>query len=246
MLLSMQLFSAYQFKNYIPFIEELGKQGYDAVEGYPAVFEDRKAVRAALDKAGMTMPSVHMPLSFLERDFDNSISLAREFGVATFYVPGTEPDDKLVTVADWTAFAERLNAACNKVRDVGFNLGWHNHWHEFARLEDGRAIMEVILTAAPDIEWQADITWVNEGGEDPFEWTGRYANRVTSLHFKEIAAHKEGEGPLGHLLDWSAYFSPERSAKVKYLVVEHEAQPTMESLYAFSREISEKYKTINS
>ncbi|KXU38115.1 hypothetical protein AXK11_01375 [Cephaloticoccus primus] len=243
MLLSMQLFSTHRFQNYVQFIKNLGEMGYDAVEGYPANFEDRHNIRAALDGAGMTMPTVHMGLPMLEDEFDTALGICRDLGVKTIYVPGYDTS-KFKTVADWSAFARRLGEVGKRVQDAGFGYGWHNHTDEFKRLEDGRYIMEVLLDEAPNIEWQADIAWVDKGGADPLELTGKYSNRVTALHFRELTQHSESAGPLGRLLDWDAYFAPERNSKIKLIVVEHEAQPTAESLYRFAKELADTYKTI--
>jgi len=244
MLLSMQLFSAHKFKNYVQFIEVLGKMGYDAVEGYGANFEDIKGTRTALDKAGITMPTVHMGLPLLEEDFNKGLSICRDLGVGTIYIPGIAEASNMTDVATWTAFARRLGEVGKRVQDAGLNYGWHNHWDEMKVLEDGRRIIEVLLDSAPNIEWQSDITWVAEGGADPLELTGRYSNRVTALHFRELAQSAAAPGALGRLLAWDAYFAPERGSKIKTIVVEHEAQPTVESLYAFSQEIADIYKTL--
>jgi len=244
MLLSMQLFSAHKFKNYAEFIAVLAKMGYDAVEGYGANFEDVKSTRAALDKAGIRMPTLHMGLPLLEEDFDKGVGICRELGVETIYIPGIAETDKMTDVAAWTAFAQRLGEVGKRVQDAGLNYGWHNHWDEMKVLEDGRRIIEVLLDSAPNIEWQSDITWVAEGGADPLELTGRYSNRVTALHFRELAQSPTGPGALGRLLAWDAYFAPARNSKIKTIVVEHEAQPTVESLYAFSQEIADTYKTL--
>jgi len=150
----------------------------------------------------------------------------------------------MADVAVWTAFAQRLGEVGKRVQDAGFNYGWHNHWDEMKVLEDGRRIIEVLLESAPNIEWQSDITWVAEGGADPLELIGRYSDRVTALHFRELAQTPTAPGPLGRLLAWDAYFAPERGSKIKTIVVEHEAQPTVESLYAFSKEIADIYKTL--
>jgi len=243
MILSIQLFCAHKFKTYIPLIEEAGKMGYDAVEAYSANFEDRKNIRLAMDKAGVTMPTIHMPLELIESALNKAVEVARDFGVQTMYVPGVHgaPTD----FAGCAALARRLSEAQKKVTDLGFGFGWHNHTHELGhRVEDGRTVMEVLLTEAPTIEWQSDITWVAEGGGDPLEWTGRYSNRVTSLQFRDLAQSPTAPGPLGHLLAWDAYFAPERNSKISTIVVEHEAQPTVESLYAFAKEIADTYKAL--
>jgi len=249
MLMSIQLFSAFKFKNYPKLISELGAMGYDAVEGFFDLFEDTKTIRSALDKANMSMPTIHMPLEMLENGLATALKISREFGVNTLYAPWLEPSDRPTNSAGWSDLAKRLETVGKQVTDHGFGFGWHNHDFEFIRLEDGRTGMEILLEQAPELEWEPDLAWVFRGGADPLPWIEKYGKRITAAHFKDVApnwnqaqewgkddnniATRSADDPAEYtggwanpgtgILDWKAYFSALKThTHIKVLAAEHD------------------------
>jgi sugar phosphate isomerase/epimerase len=92
----------------------------------------------------------------------------------------------------------------------GIRFGWHNHDFEFVALGDGGMPMEILLDNAPEISWEADLAWIARAGRDPLDYVRRYANRLTSVHVKDIAPEgtnldEDGWCDLGAgVMDWPA------------------------------------------
>jgi len=247
MLLSMQLYSTRNFNNYHQFIAELGRLGYDAVEGFSDLFGEADAIRASLNAAGMTMPTAHIGFDMLEGDIDATRQLCQTLGITTIYAPWLAEDERPKTQAGWSALAKRLSAIDENLAASGLNFGWHNHDFEFFPLPGGKTGMEVLLDEAPDLEWECDVAWVVRGGEEPIKWIERYAERITAAHFKDIAPAGEREDEDGWadpgtgVLNWQTIFATlKNKTRIKLLVAEHD-NPSDSS--RFARQAIETYRS---
>lgn len=229
MQLSLQLYSARFATPYADVIRRLGALGYDAAEGFFGVFDDLPALRAALDETGVAMPSLHVPLDRIEADPQNVSELAAEVGATMIFAPSLAPDQRPVDAEGWRSFAARLVAAQKAMAARGLGFGWHNHDFEFRPLPDGQIPMQIILDAAPTIEWEADIAWIVRGGGDPLDWIDRHGKRITAVHLKDIApegekADEDGWADPGTgVMDWPAIIAALRThARVGLVVAEHD------------------------
>ncbi len=191
MLLSLQLYSARNHPTYADVIARLGALGYDAAEGFGDNFDDARATRAALDAAGLAMPSLHVALEQCETDPDGVADLAGVLGATRIFAPYLAPEDRPAEAQGWRDIAGRLARCHAAMAARGLAFGWHNHDFEIAPLADGEVPMEILLSEAPMIDWEADIAWIVRGGGDPLDWIARHGDRITAAHFKDIAP--EGE-----------------------------------------------------
>ncbi|WP_341212749.1 sugar phosphate isomerase/epimerase [uncultured Limimaricola sp.] len=229
MLLSLQLYSARNATPYADVIARLGALGYDAAEGFGGNFDDPRATRAALDAAGLSMPSIHVALEMCENDPDGVAELAGVLGATRIFAPFLMPEDRPTDAVGWREIAARL-ARCHAAmaaRDLAF--GWHNHDFEITPLTDGSVPMEILLEAAPMIDWEADIAWIVRGGGDPLDWIARHGQRITAAHFKDIApegekADEDGWADAGTgTLDWPAILAALKTQSAcEILVAEHD------------------------
>lgn len=229
MKLSLQLFSARDFTPYTDVIARLGVLGFDAAEGFPGVYGDAPGLRAALDAAGIGMPTLHVALDACEEDPAAVAALAATLGASAIYAPWIAPEDRPADAAGWHAFADRLAAAHEAITAKGLSFGWHNHDFEFVPTPDGQIPMEIILNRVPDLDWEADIAWIVRGGGDPLDWIARHGQRITAVHFKDVApggekADEDGWADPGTgIMDWHAIFAALKSnSRASVLVAEHD------------------------
>ena len=225
---SYQLYSSRNFPPLDATLNMLAALGYAQVEGYDGVYGDPEALKAALDGAGLAMPSGHFGLDMLENETARALAVARTVGMTAIYCPHIAADRRPADAAGWRAFGERLARAGRPFRDAGFAFGWHNHDFEFARLPDGSVPMAHLLDAAPGIGWEADIAWIVRGGGDPLAWIGRYRDRITGVHVKDIApadtaADEDGWADLGHgTMPWPQIWAGIRTTPATVFVLEHD------------------------
>ncbi|WP_424929279.1 sugar phosphate isomerase/epimerase family protein [Amaricoccus tamworthensis] len=228
---SYQLYSSRNFGPLGDTLSMLAEAGYRGVEGYGALYADASKVaelQAKLDQSGLIMPTAHVGLDMIENDAATVLALASDFGIQTVYCPFLTPDQRPSDADGYAAFGRRLQEAGKPLKDAGLGFGWHNHDFEFVALPDGAIPMQVMLGAAPDLEWEADIAWVIKGGADPLEWIANHGPRISAVHVKDIApageaTDEDGWADVGHgTVDWPGLMKALRNTPAKHFVMEHD------------------------
>ncbi|WP_428429061.1 sugar phosphate isomerase/epimerase family protein [Pararhizobium sp.] len=230
---SFQLYSARNFPPLADVLKTVGDAGYKQVEGYGALYaalDDAAlaALKADMDKSGVTMPSAHFSLDLLETDPARALHIAKTLGIKSIYCPYLVAEDRPTDASGWKAFGERLEKAGKPFRDAGLDFGWHNHDFEFIALPDGSIPQDHIFAGGPNLSWEADIAWVIRGGADPFAYIEKYGKRITAVHVKDIAkagenADQDGWADVGHgTVEWAKLFKALSATPAKYYIVEHD------------------------
>jgi sugar phosphate isomerase/epimerase len=171
--------------------------GYEIVEFYSPYFKWKpayaKEVRAQMDDLGLRCYSTHNGLdSFTPgENLAHTIELNQILG--TRYVilasAGRQKD-----VDGWKGLCEKLTAAQKEVESHGLGAGYHNHAAEWAKLENGQSIMEVIAANTPkEFVLQLDVGTCEEAGADPVVWVKANPGRIKVMHLKDWAPGKKEE-----------------------------------------------------
>ncbi len=245
---ALQLYSMRDCADQIALLAQLPALGITTIEGYGGVYGDVAAYRAAMDANGVSMPSGHMGLDDIEADFETAIGIIETLGITRVFAPYLEEKDRPVTAQGWAALGERLNDAGKKYAARGITFGWHNHDFEFFALPDGSIPMDILLDAAPDISWEADLAWIVRGGRDPIEYIRRYAGRLSAIHVKDIAASgtnldEDGWSSLGAgTMDWTALLQACRSASNDLIYALEHDKPS--DPIAFASRSAAAFKTL--
>lgn len=226
---SFQLYSARNFLPWSDVLTMIAQSGYTQVEGFGGIYEDPAALRKLLDHNGLAMPSGHFSIDALEGEIDTVFEIASTLGIRQIYCPHLTVENRPTNKAGWQAFAVRLSAVGKKVRAAGYGFGWHNHDFEFVPLADGSLPMQVLLEAAPELEWEADIAWIIRGGADPLDWIARHGSKITAVHVKDIAPAGEAEdedgwADVGHgTVDWAGLFKQLKAkTPARLFIMEHD------------------------
>ena len=189
--------------------------GYRDIE-LPSLYGKSPAlVRAAADKAGLRLTSLHLPAMALGPQgmlslLSETQRIADELGVlgiagavapiapfpAPFHpAPGENPMDALARMfadagADgWKRTAALLNDKAAALRPHGIQLGYHNHNIEFAAV--GATTGWDILVRETDpalVKFEVDVGWVAAAGIDPVAFLERNHGRLRWLHVKDLKA----------------------------------------------------------
>ena len=225
----LQLYSMRNCADQIALLAELPAAGISQVEGYGGVYGTPDAYRAAMDANGITMPSGHIGLEDLEADFPGAVALAQTLGMQHVFAPYLEANKRPTDAAGYAALAHRLSEIAKQFADHGLTFGWHNHDFEFAALPDGSIPMDIILTEAPALTWEADLAWIVRGGRDPIDYIARYGDRLRAIHVKDIASegtHLEEDGwsDLGAgTMDWATLLQACRNQSASLIyALEHD------------------------
>lgn len=220
-------------KDYEKTIRQVGEMGYTSIEaaGYgdgkfygksPAQF------KADLEKAGMTALSSHTARQLDDRElaskdfteamkwWDECIDAHRAAGMKYIVTPWMNVPK---TLKDLQTYCEYYNAVGKKCREKGLSFGYHNHAHEFVKVED-QVMYDYMLehTDAQYVFFQMDVYWVVMAQQSPVDYFNKYKGRFTLLHIKD----KRELGQSG-MVGFDAIFRNTDAAGAKHLVVEVES-----------------------
>lgn len=232
--LSFQLYSARNFPPLEDTLAMLARIGYREAEGFGGVYDKPEALKKLLDENGLAMPTGHFGIDMLDNERPRVLEIARVLGLRQIYAPHLAPDQRPETASGWKSFGNRLAGIGQWVRSEGYGFGWHNHDFEFIRLSTGEAPLEIMFDAAPMMDWECDAAWVERAGANPVTWIKRYADRITSVHVKDIApkgecADEDGWADPGQgTVNWTACFAALKNSRVLHYIVEHDNPNNLE------------------
>ena len=185
-------------KDFYGTLKRVSDLGYQGVEFYDEFYgHSLPEVKLMCTELGLIPFSNHVPFAKMMSDLDKVIEENTILGVQyiTFpYMdvpsrPGVNPEQFKETVAD-------IGKIGAKVREHGFQLLYHNHDFEFAKLPDGTVGHDYIFkNNSPDnVQVQLDICWADFAGHKAQEVIPKYAGRIPVIHIKDYFVEGEVEG----------------------------------------------------
>jgi sugar phosphate isomerase/epimerase len=122
------------------------------------------------------------------------------------------------TLDDLQTYCDYYNAIGQKCKEKGLSFGYHNHSHEFTKIDNVVMYDYMLAHTNPELVFfQMDVYWTVIGRQSPVEYFQRYPGRFTLLHIKD---HKE-LGQSG-MVGFDAIFKNTDAADTKFLIVEVE------------------------
>jgi sugar phosphate isomerase/epimerase len=199
-------------------LSALADIGYRKVELAGTYGRSATEFRAILDRCHLKASSTHVGI---DGDLNQTIADAKILGNSLANVPYAN----FATIAEWEAFAGRVNTAAAAFRKAGIELGYHNHAHEFAPIGGVRPYD--VLTAKTDkrlVHLEIDLFWAVTGGADPVQLFRQHHPRVTQYHVKDRTADGQMTDPGTGVIDFRRIFAASCHTIGEY-IVEHD-QPT--------------------
>ena len=182
-------------KDFYGTLKKVRDLGYTGVEFYNEYAGNSIVdVKRMCTELGLIPFSNHVPFQVMMDDIDKVIEENTILGVQyiTFpYMdeasrPGVDPDKFKETVA-------KIGEIGAKVKQAGFQLLYHNHDFEFAKLPDGTIGHDYIFssTAPGDVMVELDACWADYAGFKSDQLIPKYKGRIPVIHIKDY--YKEGE-----------------------------------------------------
>lgn len=205
--------------------------GYQVVEFYAPYFKwtppYAKDVRAQMDDLGLRCYSTHNGFeSFSKGDnAAHAIELNQILG-ARYIVLASAPGSTS-GLDGWKHLCEELSSAVENLKPHGLSAGYHNHQAEWAKLENGQRIIEVIAANTPkEFMLQLDVGTCEEAGADPVAWVKANPGRIKTMHLKDW---DPGQGKGYHVLfgegmtPWKELIAAAKSVGgAEYFLIEQE------------------------
>src|SRR3954451_1378334 len=179
---------------------------------------DAAAMRRALDAAGLSACSAHVPLERFEREPDVVREEAATLGVQTVVVPSVAPP---ATAGEADEAVTRVLAAAAVAGRGGLGFAYHNHDFEFRPLDGGGDFWSRLIAAG--LGHEPDVGWLQVAGRDPVAVLGELAGRCPLVHAKDVRRTADGwedvvagDGDL----DWRAIANAATAAGASRLIIE--------------------------
>lgn len=122
------------------------------------------------------------------------------------------------TLEGLKTYCDYFNEVGKLFAEVGIPFGYHNHSHEFNKVE-GQVIYDFLLenTDPQYVFFQMDVFWAVMGKAAPVEYFKRYPGRFPLLHIKDVA-----EVGQSGMVGFDAIFNAAEISGMKEFIVEME------------------------
>ncbi len=180
-------------------LKRIADIGYSTIE--LAGYRDRKMgeysvseYKKLADNAGILITGSHVNPPVRNYTRDNAGEIADfwkqtveehvKLGVKTLVQPGMP---KIESEDDAKMVCEVFNKAGEIAREAGIKWGYHNHSHEFERLDEKQVIYDLLLNGTDPslVFFEMDVYWTVMGRNDPLEYFAKYPGRFPVLHIKD-------------------------------------------------------------
>jgi sugar phosphate isomerase/epimerase len=161
-------------------LDALADIGYRKIELAGTYGRSAAEFRKLLDRRHIKATSTHVGIDGV--DINQAIADAKILGNKRSNVAWAN----YPTIAEWSAFADRLEAAGKAYRRAGIGFGYHNHNQEFASIGGVRPY-DVLTrrTTRRNVSFEIDLYWAVTGGTDPIREFYKIAGRVKQYHVKD-------------------------------------------------------------
>lgn len=205
--------------------ELVAAAGFDGVEFAGLDDPDPVAVAEALDAAALDVAGAHVDVDRVEADLDAVAGTYRSLGCDTIVVPRLD-EACFADEAAVDATARRLSNLAVRVEEHGLRLLYHNHDHEFVRLDELTAFERLVDATSDRVGFELDVGWAAIAGHDPVDLVERFGDRIPVVHLKDVDAESGEPVDLGEGdVDVDGCVRAARGADVEWLVFEHD-RPT--------------------
>ncbi len=217
--------------------------GYREVEFAGYFNRAPKAVRAALDAAGLDSPSAHIGMELLQNQWPQTLEAAHVIG-HRYLVIAWIPEEERKTINGYKTVADLFNRAAAEARKTGIQFAYHNHEFEFAPM-GGRIPYDVLLeeTDRDLVQLEMDLFWITHGGGKPLDYFARYPGRFPMVHVKDMdGTPKHAMVDVGRgVIDFKRIFRQRQQAGIQYFFVEHDQPPSpfdsIRASYAYLKQL---------
>lgn len=221
-------------QKYTDILAKLAKMGYTSVEAANydqgrGTFYGRtpRQFRQDVEKAGMKVLSSHTSHGLSDEelasgDYSKALEWWRKCiddhkaaGMKYIVCPWMNVPKTLKDLSTYCRYYNEVGKMC---KEAGMLFGYHNHNHEFQKVEDKVMYDYMIENTNPDyVFFQMDLYWVVRGAASPVAYFKRYPGRFKMYHCKD-----DKEIGQSGMVGWDAIFRNASTAGVQDIVAEIE------------------------
>ena len=219
--------------DYKPLLDTLAQMGYTAVEaasydGGKIYGTDPAQFKADVEAAGLKVLSSHCNKYLSEKEiqtgdfseslkwWDECIAAHKAAGMEYLVMPYLGVPS---TIKELQAYCDYFNEVGKRCKENGIKFGYHNHAHEFQKVEGKETMYDYMLqhTDPEYVFFEMDVYWTVIGDASPVDYFKKYPGRFKVLHIKD-----EREIGQSGMVGFDAIFKNAETAGVENIVVEVE------------------------
>ncbi len=211
-------------------MSKLSRIGYRAVQisAMPeGLLTEEEIARICADN-GLTICATHEPGPRILDEPERIVDRLQRLGCRYTAYPYPR-DITLNDAAALDAFAKRLDHSGKILREAGQVLTYHNHAHEFVKVNGLTALEHIYKkTDSTNLQAEIDTYWVQLGGGNPVTWCQRLTGRLPLLHLKDVAVvgDKPTYAAIGSgNLDIPAIIKAAEASGCQWFIVEQDECP---------------------
>jgi len=189
-------------QTYTGILSDLTKMGYTSVEAAnydqgKGTFYGRtpKQFKADVEAAGMTVMSSHTSHGLTDEELASGnlkdglawwkkcIADHKAAGMKYIVCPWMPVPKTLKDLQTYCRYYNEIGKMC---KEAGMIFGYHNHAHEFQKVED-KVMYDYMLenTNSDCVFFQMDVYWAVRAGVSPVAYFKKYPSRFKMLHIKD-------------------------------------------------------------
>jgi len=219
-------------ENQATVLPQLAEMGYTHVEA--ANYNNGKfygvepeQFKADVENAGLQVLSSHVGHGLTAEElasgdfteamkwWDQAIEAHKLAGMQYMITPGFAVPNNL---KDLKTYCDYFNEIGRRVKEAGMSYGYHNHSHEFNKVEDAVIYDFMLENTDPELVFfQMDVYWAVMGRVSPVEYFKNNPGRFPVLHIKDYSALGQS-GMVG----FDAIFNNFNISGTEHIVVEIE------------------------
>ena len=178
-------------------IAEMGYTGVEAANYSDGLFYGvtPEEFKADVEAVGMEVVSSHVSRQLSAEElasgdlseslawWDKTIAAHKAAGMRYIVCPWMNVPE---TLKDLKTYCDYYNEIGSRCKDAGMEFGYHNHSHEFQKVE-GEMMMDYLLqnTVPEFVFFQMDVYWAVYGHVSPVDYFNKYPGRCKVLHIKD-------------------------------------------------------------
>lgn len=193
--------------------------------------------RKMVNDHGMEVLSSHTNVEAAGVTLDNAKIMAdahAELGIKYCVQPWVEEVNR--NIEAYKKMVGDMNEIGRIMKDVGIQLGYHNHNFEFDNIDGIVPYYDLFMPEmdADLITMEIDLYWVSKAGQDPVEMFNKYPGRFQLFHLKDMSTRqdapyfdvvKDDIAPVGEgVIDFKRILAAKEVAGMKHFFVEDDNQ----------------------
>lgn len=229
-------------KGTLKMVKDMGLQ---TVETSTFTGMNAQETRKMLDAAGLKAVSMGTNFDDLSKPekWDTIAMNAKTLGAEFVMCPWIPHKGTDFTYEDVKKAADVFNKAGKALKKKGLKLLYHPHGYEFRPYLENTLLFDYLVknTNKKYINFEMDIYWIKNPGQDPVTWLRKYPKRWKALHVKDqkkgVPGNQNGQTDVEWnvvagtgSLDMPGIFREAKKNGVKYYFIEDESSHSVEQV----------------